>query len=96
MPGAEIDIGVEQPDPGLDVGGVFVGASAIVGRKAAIGAGILVVGEKHSAAAIFAGDVEAEPMTGVVAEADAEQRRALDVLVEDDEVVERDYGEPNG
>jgi hypothetical protein len=44
------------------------------------------VEEEGGVAAIFAGQVEAEIVAGVVAEADTEQRRALDILVVGDEV----------
>ena len=48
--------------------------------------GIFVVEEEGGVAAIFSGQVEAEIMAGIVAEADTEQRRALDVFVVSDEV----------
>jgi hypothetical protein len=54
----------------------------------AIAAGIAVLTKEGRIAAIFAGDVEAQPAVELVADAAAHKWRALDVLVEDLEVVE--------
>jgi hypothetical protein len=84
MPGAEIDIGIGKSNPAFDVRRIFVR-----GRTELL---IGILGEEHGASAIFAGDVEAEIVAGVVAEAEAPERRALDVLVVDDEgVVEQEF-----
>jgi hypothetical protein len=69
-PGAEIDIGIGKANPALDVGGVFIGAGVLVIKAASTW--IFVVEEEGSVAAIFAGQVEPEIVTGVVAETDAE------------------------
>ncbi len=85
-PRAEIDIGVEQADPALDVSRPFVGAAPTKCQSLGYSPG-----DEQGLAAIFAGDVEAEIVAGVVAEADAVQRRALDVLVMHDEVSLNSY-----
>jgi hypothetical protein len=51
--------------------------------------------KKARTAAIFAGHIEAEPRIELIADAKAEQRRVLDVLVEELEVVELHFLEPN-
>ena len=92
--GAEIDIGVREPDPALDVGRVFVGAwieiawDIRVDTIEAIATGISVLTKEGRIAAIFAGDVETQPAVELVADAPADKRRALDVLVKDLKVVE--------
>ena len=98
MPGAEIDIGIGEADPALDIGRVFVSArqegfilEVALNVKGAVTAWIFIIGEEYGAAAIFAGDIEAEIMAGVVAETEAPERRALDILFEDDEVVELEF-----
>lgn len=90
-----IDISVGKADPALDVRRVLVRAGVeLAGRERwntyeveAVTTGIFVIGEEHGAPAIFAGNVKPEVVTGVIAEAETEQRRALDVPVVDDEVV---------
>src|SRR6185503_3087826 len=72
-PGAEIDIGVGEAEPALDIGGIFVGAAASADGKVTASTGIFVMEEEGSVAAIFSGQVEAEIMAGIVAEADTEQ-----------------------
>jgi len=66
MPRAEIDISLVRPSSQCR------GYIRALRTEELIG----VLGQKHGAAAIFAGEVEAEIMTGVVAEAEAEQRLA--------------------
>ena len=62
----------------------------VVGDPAegAVAARISVLGEEGGPAAIFPRHVEAQPGIELVADTNAEQRRVLDVVMEDLEVVE--------
>src|SRR5262249_49321644 len=84
-----------QADPTLDVGGVFVGAGqeravgVVAGTaEGAVAAGKPVLSEEGRIPAVFAGHVEAKPPIDLVANAQTKERRALDVVMEDVEVVE--------
>lgn len=95
MIGAEVDIAVDEADPALDVGRIFVrpgeerAVDVVAGAaEGAVSAGIPVLSKEGRIAAIFPGHVEAEPLVEFVAHTTADERRALEVVVEDLEVVE--------
>jgi hypothetical protein len=73
VPGAEIDIGVREEQPFRLQGAILVGLRTADDIEAGEG----------GLAAIFAGHVETQPVVPLIADAEAENRRAVEVLVHD-------------
>src|SRR5262245_39425926 len=78
-PGAEIEIAVKHPDPGLMAAVIDIKAAAAARTDLGIAADHL---ERHPGA-ILAGDVGTQPVVPGVADTEADEGRALHVLLID-------------